>query len=175
MYNKFPNFVKKFFDWILNSGFDEFIKIYGDNISDWNIKRIDFLLENFEKMIFFSKILKNDFLDEKIWNFHFSWKLKILIFLGKMEFRCEKSVFFSKRGEMMDDGYVMVGRVIKVVRMKVFDDYGMKWVDFLKFGLGGWRWKTSQNLGPGYKVVGVRWIARVWIDAKLYKTNGNGS
>lgn len=56
-----------------------------------------------------------------------------------MEFRCEKSVFFSKRGEMMDDGYVMIGRVIFVVKMKVFDDYGMKWLDFLKFGLGGWR------------------------------------
>ena len=174
MYNKFPNFVKKIFligFWIqvlMNSYFDEFIfwwihiLIFRSEILGWLI----FFSKFFEKWFSWRKFLKNDFLDEKIWNFHFSWKLKILIFLGKMEFRCEKSVFFSKRGEMMDDGYVMVGRVIKVVKMKVFDDYGMKWLDFLKFGLGGWRWKTSQNLGPGYKVVGVRWIARVWIDAK---------
>ena len=83
---------KIFFDWILNSYFDEFIF--------WWIHILIFRSEILGWLIFFSKFLKNDFLDEKIWKMIFlTKKFEISIFLEnwKFSFFLEKWNFVAKR------------------------------------------------------------------------------
>ena len=94
---------KFFFDWILNSGFDEFIKIYGDNISDWNIKRIDFLDEIFWKMIFLTKKFEKWFSWRKNLKFPFFLKIENSHFSWKNGISLRKECFLLEKG--WDDGW----------------------------------------------------------------------